>query len=600
MNPLALGGINSASPTVLSAFSLPVVTPEGYGAKRDGSTNDSDAFTAALTNLSAIGGGILQMMPGNYAIASASGTITVPNNITIRGAGKGVTTITVTGSSVVSPLFRASNPNNVWFDDFTIHGNSQENTNARAGAIYFLGDVTATGEMSNFGTRNVAFENFKQSYWVYTLNLSAYKMRSPLVYRPTVQSFSGNTLNTAIGFPAGAVAFLGAINNAAATIENPLVIEPDMDGSYIKQAVIFWSGVNSGQVLGGSVRNFGINLGTPDGGGYSILAYNNNSGFAGGPPSNCLVDGVEILNCFSCGVYGVDTTNMWVRNCYITGQSQTGALPYAAVSFNGSSGGIENNRLIDNLHTLILAPNAGGTITTSNNLMSSSVANSVAVKDSISVGFTDANSKIIHNGDTTHMTGASSDSIQIVSSTVSNPVGFVQINGGIYEATQHGIRGYDSSGPGGLLATSIEINGSYIKTLTGGTGILSGFETTTAPISMNDVTLDAASLTTAVVGLDIFGATAVNLNNLILKNKNSGGSGVMFSATGAKGSMSNTQFINCGAALRFSSTDFGTAVPTWSAQTGTFIQNINPNGAGHLHGYTNTSAAGTGTTWTED
>lgn len=91
-----------------------------FGAKTDG-TDQIATFQAALTHLQKRGGGTLLLGPGTYTTLS-SATLIVTDNITVRGEGKGTTTMVKTaagtrahfevrGSNVVIRDFTGSFPN---------------------------------------------------------------------------------------------------------------------------------------------------------------------------------------------------------------------------------------------------------------------------------------------------------------------------------------------------------------------------------------------------------------------------------------------------------------------------------------------------------
>lgn len=50
------------------AVSAQVLTPEGFGAKGDGHTNDTDAFAALSAAVNALGGGIIELRPATYIV----------------------------------------------------------------------------------------------------------------------------------------------------------------------------------------------------------------------------------------------------------------------------------------------------------------------------------------------------------------------------------------------------------------------------------------------------------------------------------------------------------------------------------------------------
>src|SRR5262249_50196437 len=80
---------------------IQIITPEQFGAKGDGVTDDSRAFTSAEASLPS--GGILQLGPKTYAIANK---VAVVNGITIQGVGRGASTISwIGGESAVAIEF---------------------------------------------------------------------------------------------------------------------------------------------------------------------------------------------------------------------------------------------------------------------------------------------------------------------------------------------------------------------------------------------------------------------------------------------------------------------------------------------------------------
>lgn len=67
-----------------------------YGAVVDGATNDASAWQAAIT--AAASGGKIVLPPGTTIYNSAS-TMTIPNGVTIQGAGRGASIVKFTGSA---------------------------------------------------------------------------------------------------------------------------------------------------------------------------------------------------------------------------------------------------------------------------------------------------------------------------------------------------------------------------------------------------------------------------------------------------------------------------------------------------------------------
>jgi hypothetical protein len=77
--------------TLAARFGLVFDVVNDYGAAGDGVTDDTDAIQAACAAAKAAGGGVVNLPPGTYLIRRP---ITLASNVTLRGAGRGITTIT--------------------------------------------------------------------------------------------------------------------------------------------------------------------------------------------------------------------------------------------------------------------------------------------------------------------------------------------------------------------------------------------------------------------------------------------------------------------------------------------------------------------------
>ena len=126
-----------------------VVNVKNYGAKGDGTTNDSDAITAAINDIKTTGGTVF-FPKGTYIILSQ---ITLPSNVTIKGI-KGESIIKASSSwdstntslafdSMIkleyTPMEYSSNTTtNVAIKDITINNNGQSHA-GKDGVIQFRG-----------------------------------------------------------------------------------------------------------------------------------------------------------------------------------------------------------------------------------------------------------------------------------------------------------------------------------------------------------------------------------------------------------------------------------------------------------------------------
>jgi hypothetical protein len=98
--------VTAANMSNLWAASPQVYNVRAYGAKGDGTTDDTTAIRAALT--AAASGGTVMFPPGNYKITDY---LTPPVNSKIVGSGDGATIITQTGSN--KNIFQATDPYNI-------------------------------------------------------------------------------------------------------------------------------------------------------------------------------------------------------------------------------------------------------------------------------------------------------------------------------------------------------------------------------------------------------------------------------------------------------------------------------------------------------
>lgn len=121
--PIAQQASNDAEEALTLAKSI-LVSVRTYGAKGDGSTDDTAAFQAAMNVLKGAGGGTLLVPPGRYVV---NGTVVMCSDITITGSG----TITKTAASPYT-VFAAlsdgqrgygSSVRNVTVDGLTFEGN---------------------------------------------------------------------------------------------------------------------------------------------------------------------------------------------------------------------------------------------------------------------------------------------------------------------------------------------------------------------------------------------------------------------------------------------------------------------------------------------
>jgi hypothetical protein len=107
----------------------PVIDARRYGFVGDDATNNDAAIADVLNVLDELGGGILLVPAGFYRFAAG---ITVPNNVTIRGEGKGVTYFRATAN--ITAITIPVNSDRVCLEEFSLVGNAKTGTGVRLGS----------------------------------------------------------------------------------------------------------------------------------------------------------------------------------------------------------------------------------------------------------------------------------------------------------------------------------------------------------------------------------------------------------------------------------------------------------------------------------
>jgi hypothetical protein len=108
---------------------------DGFGATGNNSTNDRAAIQSAIDAATAANGGTVYFPPGTYIVNTA---LTMPSNVTLRGAGMNVSTIKAGADVPVITI--TAGVSNIAFEHLTVNGN-------RAG--FPAGNNTAVGGNGN-------------------------------------------------------------------------------------------------------------------------------------------------------------------------------------------------------------------------------------------------------------------------------------------------------------------------------------------------------------------------------------------------------------------------------------------------------------------
>jgi polygalacturonase len=133
--------------TLAQSLTDRVATLKDYGAKGDGSTDDTTAVQAALNS-----GSLVVAPPGTYLCSN----LTLPSYARLYGSGRGLTTFKQKAGSTGSLMATANNYNSlIELQGFTLDGNKANQTSANVGLDL---DDTATpsvrGSNSKFGLQD--------------------------------------------------------------------------------------------------------------------------------------------------------------------------------------------------------------------------------------------------------------------------------------------------------------------------------------------------------------------------------------------------------------------------------------------------------------
>jgi hypothetical protein len=143
--------------TATGGFSGMWISANNFGAKGDGTTNDTVAIQNALNSLTS--GGTLYIPPGTYILSAAAGTdafaaIGVPSNVRIVGAGVSATYIKQSGSLANKDLVSSRGNNNINIEHITFDGNNITNSGNESLLSFVFTD--------NISVKNCSFIKFNQ------------------------------------------------------------------------------------------------------------------------------------------------------------------------------------------------------------------------------------------------------------------------------------------------------------------------------------------------------------------------------------------------------------------------------------------------------
>ena len=511
--------------------------------------------------------GVCQLPAGTFT--DCEGT-SAPNNITINGMGKGYTYLEKCPTTTAS-LITFITPNNDFVTNMSLVGTNNYLTDNPGGLVWF----NIQGPSKNFGVKNIDVSN--DGYgggWISAYNYSSSPAYDFYVDNLTGTTQSGDCINlTNISYSCDIISMYGSINNAAGTINDIYINRPNVDTSYMKRLVAVWDGDNNVYITD-PVDIVSNNQVGSDAGGYCLMVYNHGTG---PHQTNIWIKHPVLQGCESLGIYLQGAREVHVIDPNISDVLDTAdtTLPKGGIAFNGSDGTLDGGILTNNYGGVFVEPDndpssqTSGSVIISHTTVRSTAANGYAYKlVDATAGYPTGD--IILNDDIGYDTGTNSRGVWIYYSNGA-PFAGIYLNGGAYEGAYTSLE--ETASAGTFTASRVVVkNAAFSGAVSNAVLQLSGFGA--VPLYMSNDTVDATGITAGTAVL-LNGATDVNINGLTISNYS--GTGYPWLASGTEGSISNVQFQNITGGT-ISGT--GTALPTWSAIQGTFIQNLTPSQAG--------------------
>lgn len=152
---LSAGHIEDADavePASLPVTSAPWKNVVSYGAYGDGSTDDKEAFQAAIDSVEAAGGGTVFLPPGNYVLSDVV-------NITTTNRGR----ITIKGSGYATRIIVGSGKNAFHVDGLNTGGEGTYDSTARTTGVHIEGIFFDSVTWATRGAIAISFESVMQS-----------------------------------------------------------------------------------------------------------------------------------------------------------------------------------------------------------------------------------------------------------------------------------------------------------------------------------------------------------------------------------------------------------------------------------------------------
>src|ERR1700691_110590 len=250
-----------------------------YGGAITNSDNTATLASAIAQNsqIASVGAAEVYFPPGNWNFVSTTSAVApLLSNVTIRGAGKSLTTLTVTGTNTTTGFFTGTNLSNIKISDLAMVGNNNATSFSNGGGRYFGVSFAATANCGGYQIERCSFSNFQANYWLGFFPsgsaVQIFGMQGIRVRDCDFTGLNGNMQNSSsIAFPAHCIAIEGG-NAPNATLYDVEVTGCVAQCQYIKGFFINWGGSSHVRVHHNVVKSSGLNA-SDNAGSYAIYAY---------------------------------------------------------------------------------------------------------------------------------------------------------------------------------------------------------------------------------------------------------------------------------------------------------------------------------------
>ena len=523
----------------------------------DGSDDHAAAIVAALKVATRLGNATV-LIGGAVNVSSDHLPFIVPSNTKVTGMGESATIITVTGTRVVSSVFKCMNAQGIFFSDFTLVGNSRANAYANGAAISWTANLGTT--LRRLKITDCTFENFGGDYWIYVQNLGTAPMQEVNVTGCTFISRAGNARQPkGIGADSSCIGVIGSPTSRSGTVERVSISNNTAKCDYIKSFFVAYRSTRFIKVSANEVLNCGAQGIADNCGAYAIMLYDS-SGFQ--PPDSWTLSGNLLVAPRACGIYLAACTRGTVSGNTITGQydQHDGSIPKGGIAVNAANHlNINGNTLLDCFRGVAIVGRAFE-IAVNGNTIESTVKDAIGVK--LSGGkLTD----IDVAGNSLSMSGSGSRGIFLQSFADEAGLEQILIAGNRLTATYCCIEHYspDSS----YNATHVYILNNKLRSDAQHMRLAN----TPNPLSIGNNVLTGAAGTR---GCDVSGSTQVSILSNSFEDFTSG---YALRTNDTRGTFWGNSFARSSALLDPSGAGeiLGATVPTWRGTVGMKVQNGN-------------------------